>query len=110
MRPGASGTFVVWRDDEPVALPFTARTFVDINASDIDHDGPGLRRGYQIDAQVANGDSGSLLVHDGVAVAVVFARSTSSKQRAWATDISEAKDLIVGAGDDEVDTGDCPKG
>lgn len=110
MRPGAAGAFVVWRDDEPVSLPFTARTFVDINASDIDHDGPGLRRGYQIDAQVAKGDSGSVLVHDGLAVAVVFARSTSSEQRAWATDISEAKQLIAGAGADEVDTGDCPKG
>lgn len=110
MRPGSAGTFVVWRDDDPVAQPFTARSFVDINASDIDHDGPGVRRGYQIDAQVAKGDSGSLLVHDGHAVAVVFARSTSSSQRAWATDIGEARPLIDGAGDDPVDTGECPKG
>jgi len=110
MRAGATGTFAAWRDDEPVALPFTARTFVDINASDIDAEGPGLRRGYQIDAQVATGDSGSVLVHDGQAVAIVFARSTSSDQRAWATDISEARELIATAGDTEVDTGGCPKG
>lgn len=110
MRPGAEGVFVVWRDDEPVALPFTARSFVDINASDIDHDGPGLRRGYQIEATVAKGDSGSVLVHDGLAVAVVFARSTSAEQRAWATDALEAKQLVADAGVDPVDTGDCPKG
>lgn len=110
MRPGAEGVFVVWRDDEPVALPFTARSFVDINASDIDHDGPGLRRGYQIQATVAKGDSGSVLVHDGLAVAVVFARSTSAEQRAWATDALEARQLIADAGTDPIDTGDCPKG
>lgn len=110
MRPGAEGVFVVWRDDEPVVLPFTARSFVDINASDIDHDGPGVRRGYQIDATVAKGDSGSVLVHDGVAVAVVFARSTSAEQRAWATDALEARELIATAGSDEIDTGECPKG
>ncbi len=110
MRPGSTGIFVVWRDDDPVAQQFTARSFVDINASDIDHSGPGLRRGYQIEAEVAKGDSGSLLVHDGRAVAVVFARSTSASQRAWATDIGEAAPLIDSVGDDPVDTGDCPKG
>ena len=77
MRPGSSGIFVVWRDDDPVAKPFTARSFVDINASDIDHAGPGLRRGYQIDAEVAKGDSGSLLVHDGRAVAVFEKANTT---------------------------------
>ena len=72
--------------------------------------GPGLRRGYQIEADVAKGDSGSVLVHDGRAVAVVFARSTSASQRAWATDIGEANQLINSAGDDPVPTGDCAKG
>lgn len=110
VRPGSSGIFVVWRDDDPVAQRFTARSFVDINASNIDHDGPGLRRGYQIEADVAKGDSGSVLVHDGRAVAVVFARSTSASQRAWATDIGEANQLINSAGDDPVPTGDCAKG
>ena len=94
LRPGESGQFVVWRDDAPEVRRFTAMSFVDINASNIDHDGTGLRKGFQIDAEVSNGDSGSILVHDGEAVAVIFARSTSTGTRAWATDIREAAPLL----------------
>ena len=107
-RPGDRGDFVVWRDDAAVAQPFEVITYVDINASNIDHDGSGLRKGFQIDAQVDNGDSGSLLVHRGAAIGVVFARSTGDGGRAWATDIREALPLIDAADDDTaVDVGRC---
>lgn len=107
LRPGESGQFVVWRDDAPDVRAFTASSFVDINAADIDHDGSGLRKGFQIEADVANGDSGSILVSDGRAVAVVFARSTSAGDRAWATDIREAAPLLRGLEDgDSDDPGD----
>ncbi len=110
LRPGESGEFVVWRDDASQARPFQAITFVDINASNIDHDGSGLRKGFQIDADVSNGDSGSVLVHDGAAVAVVFARSTAAGGRAWATDIREAKPMLEGTRDTPVDEGACAAG
>lgn len=107
LRPGESGQFVVWRDEAPEVRDFTAVSYVDINASDIDHEGSGLRKGFQIEAQVSNGDSGSVLVHDGRAVAVVFARSTSTGERAWATDIREAEPLLrdVEGGDHDDDAG-----
>ncbi len=107
MRSGAKGEFVVWRSGSATAVPFQARAFVDINASDIDHVEVGLRRGYEIVANIEPGDSGSVLVADGKAVAIVFARSTRQPDRAWATDIAEAKVLMAEAGDTEVDVGAC---
>lgn len=108
MRSGTKGSLSVWRDASQVALPFVAVSFVDINANDIDHGGPGLRRGYQLVADVDPGDSGSVLVAGGVAVAVVFARSSTDPHRAWATDITEGRSLLAGATNAPVDTGACP--
>ena len=53
------------------------------------------------------GDSGSVLVTDGVATGVVFARSTATGDKAWAVDISEADALLASAGDDAIDVGNC---
>jgi hypothetical protein len=107
MRPRARGTFVVYRDNHPVSMPFEAIEFVDINAPDIDHGGSSLRRGYELRAVVERGDSGSVLVTDGVATGVVFARSTATGGKAWAVDISEADALLANAGDTAVDVGEC---
>jgi S1-C subfamily serine protease len=107
MRSGALGTMVVWRDNAPAALAFTTRSVVDISAADIDGTGIGLRRGYELDASVQQGDSGSVLVSNGLAVGVLFARSTSGNGRAWATDITEAAPLITTTNTAEVDTGSC---
>jgi S1-C subfamily serine protease len=108
MRSGAQGAMVVWRDGTPTALPFTTQSVVDINAADIDHTGTGLRRGYELDALVEQGDSGSVLVANGLAVGVLFARSDQGPGRAWATDIVEADTLLHTATTTEVDTGLCP--
>lgn len=107
MRPTARGTFVVYRDRQPVSMPFEAISFVDIKAPDIDHGEASLRRGYQLHAVVEKGDSGSVLVTDGVATGVVFARSTAAGGMAYAVDISEADTLLAGAGDSSVDVGEC---
>lgn len=107
MRPGATGSFVVYSDDQAVALTFEAMSYVDINAPSIDHDGSSLRRGYQITAEVRKGDSGSVLVSNGVATGMVFARSTATGQKAWAVDITEAEDLLASAGETAVDVGEC---
>ena len=37
MRPGTRGSFVVYRNEMPIAQQFEAMSFVDINAPDIDH-------------------------------------------------------------------------
>lgn len=107
MKVGASGTFVVYRDEASVPQSFEAISFVDINAPDIDHEGSSLRRGYQIKASVERGDSGAVLVVDGVATAVVFARSTATGGKAWAVDIGEARQMIDAADDQPVDVGAC---
>jgi S1-C subfamily serine protease len=107
MRSGTQGVMVVWRFGEPIALAFTTRSVVDINAADIDGTGTGLRRGYELDATVHEGDSGSVLVANGQAVGVLFARSTTGPGRAWATDIIEAAPLIATTNTAGVDTGPC---
>lgn len=108
MRPGSDGSFVVYRDDDAVVEPFEAVTFVDIDAPTIDHDDSSLRRGYQIRAVIAKGDSGAVLVVDGVATAVVFARSTATDGSAWAVDITEADPLLDEAREHKVaDVGEC---
>jgi S1-C subfamily serine protease len=107
MRPGTQGAMIVWRGGQLTPITFTARTVVDINAADIDNTTTGLRRGYEISAVVAPGDSGSVLVADGLAVGVLFARSNRGPNRAWATDIGEATPLIASKGDTPVDTGPC---
>ncbi|MEY4172997.1 MAG: hypothetical protein RI900_162 [Actinomycetota bacterium] len=110
MRAGEQGWYVVWRDDQPVAMRFSAQSYVDINAQNIDHTGVSPRKGYQITAEVVKGDSGAVLVADGTATAVIFARSTAAGGRAWATSTGEALPLLTSVGDSPVDVGDCPKG
>jgi S1-C subfamily serine protease len=107
MRSGAQGAMVVWRFGQPQTLTFTTRSVVDISAADIDGTGIGVRRGYELDATVQEGDSGSVLVANGLAVGVLFARSTTGPGRAWATDITEAAPLIATANTAPVDTGAC---
>jgi len=108
MRVGAKGNFVTWRTDVPLSGTFTSLAFVDIRAADIDDTEMVPRRGYEVRAQVEPGDSGSVLVADGRAVAVMFARSTKHPDRGWATDISEADSLLQTDGVTPVDVGKCP--
>lgn len=115
MRRNAQGVFIAYRDGVATALSFKALAFVDIESPGLDeshgndHEGAGDsdRRGYELRADVEPGDSGSVLVTDGVATGVVFARSTSSGRRAWAVDIAEAAPLFALATDEAVDTGPC---
>lgn len=107
MRPRARGTFTVYRDGRPVAVRFAVVEAVDIEVPAIDGGASSLRRGYELHASVEQGDSGSVLVADGVATGVVFARSTATGGRAWAIDISEADGLLAAAGDTPVDVGAC---
>jgi S1-C subfamily serine protease len=108
MRVGAKGEFVSWRSGLPATSTFTSLAFVDIRAADIDDTTLVPRRGYEVRAHVEPGDSGSVLVADGKAVAVMFARSTRHPDRGWSTSISEADALLRAATGDPVDVGTCP--
>ncbi len=108
MRVGARGEFVTFRSGAPATSSFTSLAFVDIHAADIDDTTLVPRRGYEVRATVEPGDSGSVLVADGRAVAVMFARSLRHADRGWSTDIAEADALLKAAGDQAVDVGTCP--
>jgi hypothetical protein len=107
MRARSKGTFVVYRNEHPIEQRFEVVAAVDIDVASIDGDGSSSRRGYELRARVEQGDSGSVLVSEGVATGVVFARSTATGGRAWAIDISEAYSLLADAGDTAVDLGAC---
>lgn len=107
MPKRASGEFVVYRDGDAVAQRFRVLQYGDIQVPGYADDGPTHRHGYELEAQVTEGDSGSVLVTDGVATAVVFARSADHRRRAWAVDIREAAALLAADDDEAVDTGAC---
>jgi S1-C subfamily serine protease len=104
---GEHGTFVVDRDG-PTAVPFTTEAFVDIRTNSIDGDRRVERRGYQVSTSIVDGDSGAVLVTtEGIAIGVLYARSTAATERAWATDISEVEPLLDADTGDAVDVGRC---
>ncbi len=108
MRRGSTGTFVVYRNNRAVSLPFEATAAAEIEAPSIDHDESTERSGYRLAADVQQGDSGSVLVTNGVATGVVFARSTATGGTAWAIDISEADGVLSQAvARNPVDVGAC---
>jgi hypothetical protein len=102
-----AGEFVEFREGRPQLAPFVTRRRVDIKMDSIDEDGVSMRRGYQIQADVVSGDSGSILVIDGAATAVVFARSRTDDHRAWVTDITEINPMLAADTGDPVDRGVC---
>jgi S1-C subfamily serine protease len=109
MRNGQRGTFAAWRDAQFVSTEFLAASSKVLNVDDIDHLGAGDRRGFVVEANIDPGDSGSVLVIGGAAVAVLFARSTTDRTRAYATAISEAAPLIGTDNEAAVDLGACTR-
>ena len=93
---GVAGSYVVWRADAPAVIDTELTRLVSLTAPTIDHDSTAERMGVQIAAEVVSGDSGSVVVSGGRAVAMVFARSTQSVDRGWATDVAELSPLLSG--------------
>jgi|GEM_PF-895811 len=108
---GSSASYVVWRDDRAELIDTSIVRAVALTAPTIDHDATAERRALQIAAEVVSGDSGSIIVSDGLAVGMVFARSTQSTDRGWATDLTELSTLLTGVDADSVgaavDVGSC---
>ncbi|MEI8241063.1 MAG: hypothetical protein WCI22_16745, partial [Actinomycetota bacterium] len=105
MAVGATGQYIVYRNDAPVALQFRVLARNPIDVPDLDLLGTSTRDGYEIGATIEPGDSGAVLFSGGVATAVVFARSAEHADRAWAVDIDEIRHLLQGDHDVAVDTG-----
>ncbi len=102
---GDTGTLVATRREVAVTEPFTVVRFVDLKANDIDGIDTSLRQAYQVEADIEHGDSGAVLVVDGHATAVVWARSSITGNKAWATDIREAAPLLARIADLPTDEG-----
>jgi S1-C subfamily serine protease len=103
--PGDHGTVIVYRDDAPVELTAGVQRLVNIRTADIYGDGKHVRPGYELTLDIRAGDSGSVVVIDGKAVALVWATSREAQSRAWAMRTTLLEDHL--SADTSVDNGQC---
>lgn len=82
---------------------------VNIATTDIYLDADVTRPGFEIDAEIDPGDSGGVVVVDGRAAGIIWARSNANERRAWAIDIPEPirNEDTLASMTDPVDTGPC---
>jgi len=104
---GDSGGFATFRTGLAATIAFRIDHVLVLDAPDIDGQGSYHRQGFELNADVMEGDSGSVLVSHGMATGVVFARSSQHPGRAFAIDISEADPLLLADDDSIADTGAC---
>lgn len=101
---GDPGEFVTFRDGSPAEMELRVHRVLEL------HDGEGIyeaREGYELAAEVLEGDSGAAMVVRGRIAGVIFARSAGHSRRAFAIDIAEAADLLAVDDDERADTGVC---
>lgn len=101
---GDRGEFVTFRDGSAVAMDLRVQRSLELFDAEGIYD---ARQGYELAAEVLEGDSGSVMVVDGKAAGVIFARSSGHAERAFAIDIAEAADLLAVDDDERADTGAC---
>ena len=109
---GDAGLAFVVRDGEAATVPVVVRRRVQIRTEDIYVEGETLRPGYELTADIVEGDSGGAVVVGGIVVGVVWARSRRADDRAYAIDPDRAGDLVheqLRTGDlGAVDLARCP--
>lgn len=97
LRNGDTGVATVFRD-APLQQPFTVDRPVVVHILDIYGKEKIDRLGFQVNMDVLAGDSGSVLVGpDGSAGAVLYAKSRSAKNRAWAVGLDSLPSMIKAA-------------
>ena len=104
-KKGDVGTVVVYRDNKPSTLTATVQRVVDIRTEDIYGDGKHLRPGYELTLDLEPGDSGSVVVVDGKAVAISWATSQNKQGRSWAMKTTLLSDHLSASA--PVDDGHC---
>jgi S1-C subfamily serine protease len=102
VEPGTSAVARVVRDGDPVEVPVTIVRRIDIRTEDVYVEGATRRPGYELAAEIEEGDSGGPIVVDGTVVGVVWARSRSTDTRAYAIDPVRAGERLRR----QLDTGD----
>ncbi len=108
----ATGHIAVFRDGEMEVRTATIVRRVAITTEDIYRSGRHRRLGYEIDVPIESGDSGSVVVVDGDAVAVIWGRARHDPRRVWATDAIRSVSLLTeqlaaGQIDDAIDLTRC---
>ncbi len=111
-RNGDRGTAYVFRSGTPVRVPVVFRRPINIRTEDIYRKGETNRPGFELDADLKAGDSGGVVIVNGEAVGVLWARSRNVDHRAYAIDPVEAGALIraqldSGEIDDPIDLARC---
>jgi Trypsin-like peptidase domain len=101
----ATGALFVHHSHQLTQVSASVRRVVDIKTEDIYGDGQHLRAGFELAVNVTQGDSGSVLIADGHAVAVVWARSRGTEGTTWAIDPAPIAAKIGSS--DRVDNGHC---
>jgi S1-C subfamily serine protease len=91
---GAIGIAYLFRDGEAVRVPVRIRRRINIRTEDIYVEGETNRPGFELDADIRAGDSGGVIVIDGEAVGVLWARSRKFEDRAYAIDPVAAGQLV----------------
>jgi S1-C subfamily serine protease len=99
------GVVALYREGQPTIVPVRIADVVTIRTEDIYLDRIYDRPGYELEAEIIPGDSGGVVVVDHRAVAVVWARSRRSDNRAWSVDALVVADRL--ASSVPVDTGRC---
>jgi hypothetical protein len=102
---GDHGTVFVYRDDAPVEKAAEVQRVVDIRTADIYGAGKHLRPGYELHLDIREGDSGAVVVVGDKAVALVWATSNQTENRAWAMKTSLVDDHLSASA--AVDNGQC---
>lgn len=108
----ATGHIAVFRDGEMEVRTATIVRRVAVTTEDIYRSGRHRRLGYEIDVPIESGDSGSVVVVDGDAVAVIWGRARHDPRRVWATDAIRSASLLIeqlasGEIDDAIDLTRC---
>jgi S1-C subfamily serine protease len=84
----------VVRDGALIDVPVTIVRRVDIRTEDVYVEGETIRPGYELAADIEEGDSGGPVVVDGTVVGIVWARSRATNGRAYAIDPVRASDRL----------------
>ncbi len=103
------GTLIRWSVDEGVTsrqVEITQRLAITID--DIYGSAPAKRSGFEFSGEVVGGDSGGPIISsDGDVLGIVYARSRSRPDTAFATDGDQITAVLADAGADAVDNGTC---
>jgi len=105
---GMKGIALVGGDGSIKAIPATIDRLVDINIADIYGEGEYRRKGMQLEADIASGDSGGAVVNgSGEVVGLVFSRSNSRNNVSYAVSSEEFSLVTENRSSEGIDSGEC---